>query len=173
MCPRLQTAVEVAERYADGLVAEEERQRVEADIKEARAGSLLGLQSVFAVAAAWALASSVPCFGSSIERVLGLFGQETKQAGVVVRCPLLSEVLESPFRARAIEPQWRTRDVMALAASAYEQRQFHSGALDPANLSVLGDALEDAGCSDQTILDHLRGPSLHVRGCWVLDQLLN
>jgi hypothetical protein len=37
----------------------------------------------------------------------------------------------------------------------------------------LGDALEEAGCSDEEILAHLRGPGPHVRGCWVVDLLLN
>ena len=39
-------------------------------------------------------------------------------------------------------------------------------------LPILADALEDAGCSDQDLLDHLRGPGPHVRGCWVVDALL-
>ncbi len=45
---------------------------------------------------------------------------------------------------------------------------------DPAGgqLPVLADALEEAGCSDEEILRHLREPGLHVRGCWVLDLLL-
>src|SRR5262249_14683122 len=37
---------------------------------------------------------------------------------------------------------------------------------------VLADALEAAGCSNQDILEHCRGPGPHVRGCWVLDMLL-
>jgi len=33
----------------------------------------------------------------------------------------------------------------------------------------------DAGCADAAdaaLLDHLRGPGPHVRGCWALDLLL-
>jgi hypothetical protein len=37
---------------------------------------------------------------------------------------------------------------------------------------VLADALEEAGCTDQTILGHLRGPVPHVRGCWAVDLIL-
>jgi hypothetical protein len=37
---------------------------------------------------------------------------------------------------------------------------------------VLADALEEAGCGDEEILGHLRGPGPHVRACWVLDLLL-
>jgi hypothetical protein len=38
--------------------------------------------------------------------------------------------------------------------------------------SVAADALEEGGCTDQVILDHLRGPGPHVRGCWPVDLLL-
>lgn len=46
------------------------------------------------------------------------------------------------------------------------------GALDPTNLSVLADALEDAGCDCGELLGHLRSPGPHVRGCWAVDLLL-
>ena len=39
-------------------------------------------------------------------------------------------------------------------------------------LLVLADALEDAGCADDSMVAHLRTPGPHVRGCWVVDQLL-
>jgi hypothetical protein len=35
---------------------------------------------------------------------------------------------------------------------------------------VLADALEEAG-ADAALLDHLRGPAPHVRGCHVVDLL--
>jgi hypothetical protein len=34
---------------------------------------------------------------------------------------------------------------------------------------ALADALEDAGCTDAAILDHLRDPGPHVRGCFAVD----
>jgi hypothetical protein len=46
------------------------------------------------------------------------------------------------------------------------------GTLDNDRLAVLSDALEEAGCDDADLLDHLRSPGPHVRGCWVLDLLL-
>jgi hypothetical protein len=39
-------------------------------------------------------------------------------------------------------------------------------------LPILADALEDAGCTDADLLNHCRGPGLHVMGCWVVDMLL-
>jgi hypothetical protein len=37
---------------------------------------------------------------------------------------------------------------------------------------VLADALQDVGCDNADVLDHCRGPSPHVRGCWVVDLVL-
>ena len=37
---------------------------------------------------------------------------------------------------------------------------------------VLERRLEDAGCSDPQLLEHLRGPGPYVRGCWAVDLLL-
>jgi hypothetical protein len=36
----------------------------------------------------------------------------------------------------------------------------------------LTDALEEAGCTTQELLDHLRSPGPHVRGCFALDLVL-
>lgn len=63
------------------------------------------------------------------------------------------------------DPRWRTADVMALARGIYEDRAFD-------RLPVLADALMDAGCEDETILEHCRSEGPHVRECWVLDLVL-
>jgi hypothetical protein len=39
-------------------------------------------------------------------------------------------------------------------------------------LPILGDALEDVGCADRAILDHCHQPAEHLRGCWLIDALL-
>jgi hypothetical protein len=70
-----------------------------------------------------------------------------------------------PFRSIEIEASWRTPAVLALANATYHERRFE-------DLPILADALEEAGCQDQAILDHLRGPGPHVRGCWPLDLIL-
>jgi hypothetical protein len=31
----------------------------------------------------------------------------------------------------------------------------------------------DAGCADEDVLAHCRGPGPHVRGCWVVDLILS
>jgi hypothetical protein len=44
--------------------------------------------------------------------------------------------------------------------------------LDSARLDVLADALEEVGCTDREVLDHLHGPGQHIRGCWAVDLCL-
>jgi hypothetical protein len=70
-----------------------------------------------------------------------------------------------PPPAPALDPAWRTPEVLLLARSLYEERRFE-------DLPVLGDALEEAGCQDAAILEHCRSPGPHVWGCWVLNLLL-
>ena len=43
---------------------------------------------------------------------------------------------------------------------------------DWCSLPILGDALEDVGCTDGTILDHCHGDLWHSRGCWVVELIL-
>ncbi len=59
-----------------------------------------------------------------------------------------------------------------LAQAAYDERILPAGHLDPARLGVLSDALEEAGCTDADLLSHLRSAGPHVRGCWALDLVL-
>lgn len=72
----------------------------------------------------------------------------------------------NPFRPIAFELRWRTETVLAFAKFADESADF-------GNLLILADALEESGCEVPEILDHLRGTSPHIRGCWVIDGLLH
>ena len=56
---------------------------------------------------------------------------------------------------RKVDTFWLTRTVLSLAKAAYEE--LRENVLDPDRLTVLADALEDAGCDGQEILNHLRG----------------
>jgi hypothetical protein len=40
-------------------------------------------------------------------------------------------------------------------------------------MPILSDALMDAGCADKEIIAHCRAETGHVRGCWVLDLILD
>ncbi len=63
--------------------------------------------------------------------------------------------------------------VRTLAQAAYAERDEQSGFLEPARLGVLADAMEELGCVNEPALSHLRSPGPHVRGCRVLDLILD
>jgi hypothetical protein len=85
---------------------------------------------------------------------------------------LLYDIFGNPFRSNAFNPSWQTATVMSVAQAAYDDRALPEGLLDCTRLAVLSDALEDVGCTDAAILDHLRCPGPHVRGGWALDIVL-
>jgi hypothetical protein len=84
---------------------------------------------------------------------------------------ILRDLFGNPCRPVSLDPAWRTSAAVSLACAAYEERALPSGHLDPARLAVLADAVEEAGCTNPDILDHLRGPGPHTRGCWAVDLL--
>jgi hypothetical protein len=86
----------------------------------------------------------------------------------VAQSALLREVFGNPFRPPAPTSwaRWNDGAIVHLAASLYDEQRW-------SELPVLADALEDAGCTDLTVLAHCREGGEHVRGCWVLDWVLN
>jgi hypothetical protein len=92
------------------------------------------------------------------------------------RCALLRDLFGNPFHpAPAIDPtwlNWRGGLLPRLAQAIYEEKALSDGTLDRGRFTILADALEEAGCAREEMLSHCRGPGPHVRGCWVLDQLL-
>jgi hypothetical protein len=67
---------------------------------------------------------------------------------------------------RERDQQWGTDTVVTLAAQMYESRDFGA-------MPILADALQDAGCDSEEMLNHCRDEkATHVRGCWVVDLVL-
>jgi hypothetical protein len=88
------------------------------------------------------------------------------QAEQKVQCAVLRDLFGLlTFRPVEINPCWRTPTVVALATAVYEERRWQ-------DLPILGDALQEAGCADEEVLAHCRGPGPHARGCWLVDLLL-
>lgn len=87
-------------------------------------------------------------------------GEEAAQRSLL-RCIAGPE----PNRSVVIDDSWLSSNVVLVASAIYQERAFD-------RLSILADALEDAGCNNVDILNHCRQPGEHVRGCWVVDLLL-
>jgi hypothetical protein len=79
---------------------------------------------------------------------------------------LVNDIFGNPFRPVSFSPEWRTSTAVALARQMYDSRDFSA-------MPILADALQDAGCDNDDVLNHCRDPKqAHVRGCWVVDLVL-
>ena len=181
-------AVEVAERFADGLAGA-------AELADARLAALtrcrFGGGAPCAAAACaqtgdarWlALSAAAYAAKAAAKRRpkgpppgwLSWYGlpedlyarseHSARKAVEAAHAALLRCLLGDRFRAVAPDWAWRTSTVLNLARGTYADRAFD-------RLPILADALADAGCEGTAILEHCRGPGPHARGCWVVDLLL-
>jgi hypothetical protein len=111
----------------------------------------------------WQAAAAARNVSRLTAEALGTFRELPAQAAI------LRDLGRPGIRPRlAVDSSWLAANggaVAMLARSMYEERGFDSA-------PILADALEDAACTDNEVLEHLRGPGPHVRGCWAIDWLL-
>jgi len=174
---RFDTLADAAERFADGCVSWDEMKAVRRVIKavrkelgeefgpnEARHDILKALDRAAGktpLDACWdAAAKARYAFGASRRPDFDA-GCATEQQEQLA---LARDIFGNPFRQVTFDARWRTTDVLGLAGAIYEDRAFD-------RMPLLADALMDAGCADEELIGHCRGPGPHVRGCWVVDLL--
>lgn len=158
----------VAERYAEGLATLKEMFRYRnggwtpRNVRDG--GRALLLRA----------AATAPTSPSAWSAAVNAANAAARIAGQAPRdCPALADLLRCvsgrPFRPPlTINPawlDWNEGTVRKLATLLDEDRTFEW-------LPILADALEEAGCADDEVLQHCRGPGPHVRGCWVIDLIL-
>lgn len=80
----------------------------------------------------------------------------------------LKDVFVNPFMVFEKGQAWRTNfTVLSIAQTIREEKDF-------SQMPVLGDALEDAGCTDSYLIEHCHlSIDVHLPGCWVLRLLLD
>jgi hypothetical protein len=169
---RCRKAAEAAERFADGERTKRELAniRVAADQAqyEAWSASRSTKQEALWITTLWP-------YWASFDPVETDYFLRNRLADGLLEKPaqaaLLREVLGNPFPAVVADPSWSSKEVRSLAEAAYRERSLPSGALDPVRLSVLADALEDAG-AEGALVGHLRSRGPHVRGCFAVDCVL-
>jgi hypothetical protein len=186
--PRAQNALATAERFADGLAGDGERSAARKSAQQASQTRAVipwptapkwerrAASAVYYAAAADAWEAAEQARDLATEALLWRAGgydatewQEVGKAERLAQADLLRDLFGPlPFRSVPVNPAWLAWDggtVTKLAAAVYDERAFD-------RLPILADALEEAGCADEVILSHLRGPGPHVRGCWAVDLLL-
>jgi hypothetical protein len=177
-------AVEVAERFADGLADQDELERAFRAGKDAymnRDPSIPHSDAALAAfmacvglpgnAAVYVSAHSVYAIKNcQIENEPGTPAHLVESREIAQQNRILCGLLQDfygplPFRPVTPDPDWLTSSVVALAEGIYAERAFD-------RLPILADALQDAGCENADILAHCRSDGPHVRGCWVVDLVL-
>ena len=177
--PTARVAVETAERFADGQTTQAELDNAARQVEEALDADRRipwdlrqprDDRTTQAYYAAWiaagkvcgkaARAASASSEAGIVFRWLGGEAAEVEAQARLLRC-----TFGNPFRPAAFSSTWRTGSAVSIARQLYESRDFLT-------LPILADALQDAGCDNDDILDHCRAPGPHDRGCWVGDQLL-
>jgi hypothetical protein len=178
-------AVLFAERYADGNGTDRQRRAMQkpvahfadtnnlteinardaafrANLKTMMRGSaaLLGAADVVGHAA-----NRTGERGSAAYRAA--YQAEMKAEASLIRC-----IFGNPFHPITLALACLTPTVVSLAQAAYDERLLPGGELDAHRLAVLADALEEAGCTERAVLDHLRASGPHVRGCFAVDLAL-
>jgi hypothetical protein len=138
---------------------------VESDVAEALEAHLLVLERISGANpyqhTSPLHASSLPGHRKEIGTAVKAFHylDDFESHGVLIR-----EIFGNPFRVIDLDT-WRTDTAIALARQMHESRDFSP-------MPILADALQDAGCDNDELLDHCRGPGPHARGCWVVDLVL-
>ena len=177
-----QEAVEVAERFADGLataaeLASSRNVGMEAWSKASLDWSVL-LSNGLAVSLEEGFSAALYAAKHAPEALIPPGSPNRKASKAEERRVLRTffiDIFGNPFRPVIISPTvlgWNDAVVVRLAQAAYDERHLPSGTLDNGRLAVLADALEEAGCADADLLAHCREPGEHVRGCWIVDLLL-
>jgi hypothetical protein len=188
--PEGERVLDLLERLADGLATEEELQAActvlrmaEADRRNNQAGTWFTeyIEATNAILAAgqtgrrWeeVIDTAAAAWGYSVAGQYS-FGEyeeyeREEEEEAARQADLLRDILGNPFQSPYLDPAWlawQDRLAVRLAEGIYQERTFE-------HLPILGDALEEAGCTQALILDHCRQPGPHTRGCWVVDLVLN
>ncbi len=173
---RLKELLPLLEKIADGQVKDRERARAHNLSDETAHARLDDMQQClgweFWGATAKPLDRGDPDFGELAAAAFGYaaglgskFGK-AKKAERERQTPVVREFFGNPFKPVGFSLTWRTDTVLTLAKQMYDSREFSA-------MPILADALQDAGCDSEDLLNHLRDTSLtHYRGCWALDHVL-
>jgi hypothetical protein len=168
--PRTTHAIETAELFADGKAVQKELDRAGKAIQrltryypgkdDLQISTANGLARTTTLLKSYDAALGVTMYPLPLA---GYFGTPTEESALV--CNILRDIFGNPFRPVTIIPEWRTSTVLALAQGIYDEKAFD-------RMPILADTLQDAGCSNEDILNHCRGPGPHTRGCFVVDLIL-
>ena len=172
---RCRQAVQVGERFAEGLATAGERSEAEDAVWRAVESGELWEEGAGPACAYCCYQNEDGSYPSGIAReaanqMLVAAGDEiSTDERYESECRTLAGLLRclfgNPFDPVTADRSWRTATAVSLAQGIYDERAFD-------RLPILADALQDADCNDSRILGHCRSGGPHARGCWVVDLIL-
>jgi hypothetical protein len=168
--PAVREAVELAERYVDGIASKKQLERMYDVLRDTR-----GWGATDSLLVVWPgddqMAEAAIQFAQMLRaaQYVPWAMDELKveyKARMALLANFLRDIVGNPFQPVAFDPAWRTDAAVTLAKGMYDSRDFGA-------MPILADALQDAGCTNDDILNHCRDvQQAHVRGCWVVDLVL-
>ncbi len=170
------TAVEVCERFADGLATLKQLRNAHSTASRARDRALCRFPEqspAFRPCFAAAEAARMISYGSYFRSTVGALARRTADASGTPdeersQADCLREIFGNPFRPVTIDAAiraWRGGLIVSWGNRMYDAQDY-------SDLPVMADALEEAGCTSEDLLAHCRGRGPHLRGCWALDLIL-
>jgi hypothetical protein len=162
-----QKALDLLERFSDGRAKAEEFWSL-LNMKAAEiGGERMSQVLVMGIPAWWRITMALQEIRPEVVTKLTVeLLRHAKKGESIFQSYLLQCIFGNPFHQIFQDPAWLTPAVKGVAQAIYDERAFD-------RLAILADALEDAGCNDGDILNHCRQPKQHVRGCWVIDLVLD
>jgi hypothetical protein len=170
-------ALEIVEGFADGKASKAALKRARQSVRAVRHGLRsraigLGGEETASWQACWIMevAAAENAYVQApldLLRSAHLFLDEAVRMNLFLG-ELIRDVFGNPLRPVTIDHLWMAWNdgtIPKIAQAIYDERAFD-------RLPILADALEDAGCTNDDILNHCRQPGEHVRGCWVIDLIL-
>lgn len=163
-------AIEVAERYADGMGTKAALKRARQGVRAIRhglptdGGGTDGTWGAYWLAELAASENAFAKLGDEFQRLsaLGLLDLEVAAPGPLRR--MILEIFGNPFRPVSLDPSRWEGGAVTLARSIYEDRNFD-------RMYGLVELLRpDSEAAD--MVAHLAEPVVHARGCWALDLIL-
>jgi hypothetical protein len=158
--------VEVAEKFADNLVSKAELMAAMDEALDAMRGTASRTVAWVGDHGTWQAARMIVV--SIQQSQMAADAKDWRERAAVLSRRLLRCVFGNPFRSATLPSPcytWHGSLLVSMAQRMYDARDF-------ADMPILADALEEAGCTNADILNHSRQPGEHVRGCWVADLLL-
>ncbi len=164
--PKHRASVEAAQRFADGEAAVAELRAAHSVLLDPFHFTHPTAESRAAAFAGYQVAIGAAYDAARIAAESARLALPPGDVAAAAQVALLRDLFGNSLRKVKVNKRWWTDTAVSLARQMYDSRDFGA-------MPILADALQDAGCDSDDVLNHCRDANqVHVRGCWVVDLVL-